>query len=188
MVTILSDSKALILDRDGVINVDTGYVRNIEEIEFIEGIFDLTRTAVSFGYRVIIVTNQSGIGRGYFTETEFLELMEWMRLKFSAEGCSLDGIDFCPFHPIDGVGEYRYDSAMRKPRPGMVLQAINDFSLDPSKCILVGDRFSDIEAGRAAGIGHNLLLSTTTSVADVVDFYLVLNLQAISDFIRELER
>jgi len=181
-------SRALFLDRDGVINLDIGYVKNVEGIEFTEGIFDLTRTAVSLGYRVIIVTNQSGIGRGYFTETEFSELMEWMRRKFSAEGCSLDGIYFCPFHPIDGVGEYQQDSIMRKPQPGMVLQAISDFSLDPGTCVLVGDRPSDIEAGRAAGVGHLFLFSATTSIAGAVDFCVVQNLQAISDFIQELER
>ena len=178
----------MFLDRDGVINLDTGYVSKVEEIEFIVGIFDLVRTAISLGYRVIIVTNQSGIGRGYFTETEFYELMEWMRQKFSAEGCSLDGIYFCPFHPIDGVGEYQQDSIMRKPQPGMVLQAISDFSLDPGASVLVGDRPSDIEAGRTAGVGHLFLLSATTSIVDAVDFYVVQNLQAISDFIQELER
>jgi len=182
------NAKALFLDRDGVINVDAGYVSKAEEVEFIVGIFDLVRTAVSFGYRVIIVTNQSGIGRGYFTETEFYELMEWMRRKFSAEGCSLDGIYFCPFHPIDGVDEYQQDSMMRKPQPGMVLQAISDFSLDPGACVLVGDRPSDIEAGRAADVGHLFLLSAITSIVGAADFYVVRNLQAISDFIQELER
>ena len=182
------NSRALFLDRDGVINLDTGYVSKVEEIEFIEGIFDLVRTALSLGYRVIVVTNQSGIGRGYFTEKDFSELMEWMREKFLAERCSLDRIYFCPFHPDDGVGEYRRDSAMRKPQPGMVLQAISDFSLDPGKCVLVGDRLSDIEAGRSAGVRHLFLLSAPTSVAGVTDFYVVQNLQAVSDFIQELER
>lgn len=180
-------SKALFLDRDGVINLDSGYVSKVEEIEFTEGIFDLARIVVSLGYRIVVVTNQSGIGRGYFTEVEFHELMEWMRQKFSVEGCPIDGVYFSPFHPTDGIGEYKKDSEMRKPNPGMFLQAIRDFSLDASKCVLVGDRLSDIEAGRAAGVRHMFLLSATTSVAGAVDFEVVKNLKAISDFIQGLE-
>lgn len=184
---ISPNTKALFLDRDGVINRDAGYVSKVEEIKFIEGIFDFTRIAVSLGYRIIVVTNQSGIGRGYSTEAEFHELMEWMRQKFSAEGCPIDGIYFSPFHPTDGVGKYQQDSAMRKPKPGMFLEAIRDFSLDVSKCVLVGDRLSDIEAGRAAGVRHMFLLSATTSVAGAVDFYVAQNFGAISDFMRGLE-
>lgn len=183
-----SDSRALFLDRDGVINGDTGYVSKVEDIEFIEGIFDLARTAVFLDYRLIIVTNQSGIGRGYSTETEFNDLMESIRQKFFAEGCPLDGIYYCPFHPIDGIGEYRQDSFMRKPQPGMFLEAIRDFSLDPQKCVLVGDKLSDIEAGLAASVRHLFLLSAARSVADSVDYHAVQNLKAVSEFIRELER
>ena len=185
---ILPNPKALFLDRDGVINRDAGYVSKAEEIEFTEGIFDFARIAVSLGYKIVVVTNQSGIGRGYSTEAEFHELMEWMQQKFSSEGCSIDGIYFSPFHPTDGVGRYKSDSDMRKPKPGMFLQAIRDFSLDVSKCVLVGDRLSDIEAGRAAGVMHLFLLSARTRVRRAMDFYEVQNFGVISDFLRGLER
>ena len=153
----LSLRPALFLDRDGVINIDHAYVCTQEQFEFIEGIFELCRHAKGLGYLVFVITNQAGIGRGYYTEQEFLEFTEWMCGVFAAQGAAIDKVYFCPFHPEYGVGRYKVDSPFRKPGPGMILQAAEEFSVDLKHSVLVGDKESDIEAGLAAGVGCNLL-------------------------------
>ena len=122
-------SRALFLDRDGVINVDSGYVHRIEEFRFLPGIFELVRQANACECRVVVVTNQAGIGRGYYTEIDFRVLMDWVREQFALQDAVLDAVYFCPDHPEHGVGQYRRQSPMRKPGPGMLLQAQQDLSL-----------------------------------------------------------
>lgn len=149
---------ALFLDRDGVINVDHGYVWRIEDIEFLPGIFALARAAHQRGWAIIVVTNQAGIGRGLYGEADFLRLTAWMQAEFVREGAPIDQVYFCPTHPEHGVGRYRVESSHRKPGPGMILQAAQEHDLDLPASVLVGDKHSDIAAGRAAGVGLNLLL------------------------------
>ena len=180
-------SRALFLDRDGVINVEMGYTSRPEEIKFVDRIFELARRAQKLHYKIVVVTNQSGIGRGYFTEDDFTGLTRWMNEQFIKNGCSIDATYHCPFHPTEGIGDYRRESNLRKPNPGMILQAVNDFSLDPSMCVLIGDRLSDIAAGRAAGVRHNFLLSAKTDVEEVEKEYVVSGLLAVVDFISSLE-
>lgn len=153
----LSRRRALLLDRDGVINIDTGYVYRQEDFEFVDGIFDLCRAANTLGYMIFVITNQAGIGRGLYTELDFLKLSSWMCGVFSTAGVSIDRVYFCPFHPEHGVGKYKVDSSFRKPGPGMILQAAEEFSLDLHKSVLVGDKTSDVLAGIAAGVDCNLL-------------------------------
>ena len=151
--------RALFLDRDGVINIDKGYVYRKEDIEFVDGVFELVRMAKSLGYVVIVVTNQAGIGRGYYSTEQFWALMEWISERFRQNGGALDGTHFCPDHPIYGVGEYKRESFCRKPAPGMLLSAIRDWDIDKGKSILIGDKMSDIQAGNTAGVGVNLLFN-----------------------------
>lgn len=148
---------ALFLDRDGVVNVDHGYVSKREDFEFLDGIFDLCRAARQLDYRIFIITNQAGIGRGYYTEDDFHALTGWMKEAFEAAGAEIDAVYFSPYHPEHGVGEYKRDSDCRKPRPGMLLQATREFEVDLGRSMLVGDKPSDIEAGLAAGVARNLL-------------------------------
>jgi D-glycero-D-manno-heptose 1,7-bisphosphate phosphatase len=148
---------ALFLDRDGVINVDHAYVIKKEDFEFVDGIFELCRHAKRLGFIICVVTNQAGIGRGYYTEKDFLELTDWMCNVFSAEGANIDKVYFCPTHPEHGVGEYKINSPFRKPEPGMIQQAAQELDIDLVKSILVGDKETDIQAGIAAGVGCNLL-------------------------------
>jgi len=155
----LSLRPALFLDRDGVINVDYAYVCTQKQFEFVEGIFELCRHAKELGYLVFVVTNQAGIGRGYYTEQEFLEVTEWMCSVFETRGAAIDKVYFCPFHPEYGIRHYKADSPFRKPGPGMILQAAEEFSIDLKHSVLVGDKESDIKAGLAAGIKCNLLFS-----------------------------
>ncbi len=156
---------ALFLDRDGVINVDHGYVHRPADFEFMPGIFDLVRSANELGYLVVVVTNQAGIGRGYYSEAQFLLLTDWMKERFKAEGARIDAVYFCPFHPEHGIGEYRRESEYRKPGPGMLLQAERDLDIDLRKSVLVGDKPSDMAAGQAAGVGTLLHFLTHTELA-----------------------
>lgn len=151
---------ALFLDRDGVINVDHAYVYRKQDFEFIDGIFELVATAKKAGYLIVVVTNQAGIGRGYYTEDDFHCLMDWVREQFSLRDGWIDGVYFCPDHPVHGVGQYRRESEFRKPGPGMLLQAAEELGIDLGKSILVGDKASDAEAGLAAGVGKLLYFGT----------------------------
>lgn len=152
----------LFLDRDGVINQDLDYVHRREDFKFIDGIFDLCREARRLGYWIFVITNQAGIGRGYYSEDQFLELTAWMKSVFRSEGAEIDAVYFCPFHPKHGMGKYKKDADCRKPKPGMILQAAEEFEVDLSCSVLVGDKPSDMEAGKAAGIVSNILFAPET--------------------------
>jgi len=149
--------RALFLDRDGVINVDHGYVFRPEDFELIEGIFNLCRAAQARGYLIIVITNQAGIGRGYYTEDQFHRLNDWMIELFLQEGVTIDDVYFCPFHPEHGIGPYKADAPCRKPNPGMIIQAADEHAIDLSGSVLVGDKQSDVGAGLAAGVGKVFL-------------------------------
>jgi D-glycero-D-manno-heptose 1,7-bisphosphate phosphatase len=151
-------NKALFLDRDGVINVYHPYVRSREEFHFREGIFELCRAAQSLDYLLLVVTNQSGIARGYFTESDFLELTEWMLDRFGEQQINIARVYYCPYHPVYGVGRYKFDSPFRKPNPGMFLRARTDFGLDLAGSVLIGDKLLDMDAAKAAGVGTKILL------------------------------
>jgi len=148
---------ALFLDRDGVINVDHAYVHRVEDFQFIDGIFDLVRHARGANCRVFVVTNQAGIARGYYTEDDFHRLSAWMCERFDAERAPIDKVYYCPYHAEHGIGRYKVDSPLRKPQPGMILQAASEFGVDLARSVLVGDMDTDIQAGRAAGLAHSLL-------------------------------
>ena len=151
--------RALFLDRDGVINVNHGYVHSIENFDFIDGIFDLVRTAHANNLKVVVITNQAGIGRGFYSEQQFDQLTSWMCKEFMKQGAPIDKVYFSPFHPTEGLGKYKKDDFSRKPNPGMILQAQQELGLDLENSILIGDKGSDIQAGIAAGLGLNILFS-----------------------------
>ena len=154
-------SSALFLDRDGVINVDRGYIHRPDQFEFVPGIFELARFWTNELRRlIVVVTNQSGIGRGYFDEWAYEDLTRWMCDRFEAEHTAIARVYHCPYHPLYGVGEYRRDHPWRKPNPGMILRAVSDLGLDPAQSAILGDKMSDIEAGAAAGIGLRILVAS----------------------------
>jgi len=153
--------KALFLDRDGIINRDTAYLYRIADVEWVDGIFELTAAAVRLGYKLVIVTNQAGIGRGLYTEADFHILMDWMREQFAARQTPLDAVYFSPWHPIHAQGDYKREHPDRKPGPGMILRAARDLELDLTQSILVGDRCSDIAAANAANLSQAFLLTGT---------------------------
>jgi len=150
--------KALFLDRDGVVNVEKNYLHKIEEFELVEGIVEVCRAYQESGYLIIIVTNQSGISRGYYTEDDFAILSEWMVEHFKTLGITITHIYHCPHHEsIDGVCE------CRKPEPGMFLEAQKEYDLDMAHSVMIGDNERDIEAAQRAGVEMNILLSTDAS-------------------------
>ena len=151
---------ALLLDRDGVINIEKDYVYQISDFEFVDGIFDLCQQASDSGMAIVVVTNQAGIGRGYYTESQFWALSDWMCDRFSEQGITIDALYFCPCHPEHGVGAYLCESFDRKPNPGMILRAQADLALDLEHSILVGDKASDIAAARSAGVGRAVILGS----------------------------
>ena len=146
--------KALFIDRDGVINDDKVHVFRIDQFEFTSGIFELCRRYFEAGYLILIITNQAGIAKGYYSENDFHMLMKWGVKEFEKKDISISGVYHCPHHPdFTGVCD------CRKPEPGMIIKAIGEFDLDIKQCTLIGDKESDIEAGRRAGIPEkNMLL------------------------------
>ena len=151
--------KALFLDRDGVINHEVGYLYRAEEVRFVDGIFALCRAARVLGYKLVVITNQSGIARGLYTTEEFEQLMLWFRAEFEREGAPLDAVYHSPYHPEHGVGEFRREHEDRKPGSGMLLRAARDLNLDLGQSVLIGDRCSDIAAANAAGLRQAFLLA-----------------------------
>lgn len=149
--------KALFLDRDGVINIEKKYVYRIADFEFMEGIFDILHFFQERDYLLIIITNQAGIGRGLYREEDFWRLTDWILESFKEQGIHIAQVYFSPFHPVDGIGKYKRDDISRKPKPGMIQQAQNDFELNLAQSILIGDKESDIEAGLNAGVKNNIL-------------------------------
>jgi D-glycero-D-manno-heptose 1,7-bisphosphate phosphatase len=150
--------KALFLDRDGIINVERDYVHRADDFTFSDGIFDLCRAAGRHGFLIVVITNQSGIARGLYTEEDFAAITQWMIEKFAAEGVTIAKVYHSPYHPEATIDRYRLDHADRKPSPGMILRARDDLKLDLEASVLIGDRLSDIEAGRRAGIPRLCLI------------------------------
>lgn len=150
---ISQNNKALFLDRDGTLNVEKNYVYKIRDFEFIEGIIEIIRTYQENGFLIFIITNQAGIARGYYSENDFRILTDWMIRELKTFGIEIAKVYHCPHHP-DITGE----CDCRKPKPGLILKAINEFNINPSESVLIGDKKSDILAGENAGIGKNLFI------------------------------
>ena len=157
--------KALFLDRDGVINLDHGYVFEPERFEFVPGIFELVRHANDVGWPVVVVTNQSGIARGLYSEAAFSDLMAWVQECFAEYGAQIDDLRYCPHHPDAVVGRYRKRCDCRKPAPGMLLAAAAQLGLDLPGSLMVGDGARDMQAALAAGVGHRCWLGATPAQA-----------------------
>ncbi len=147
---------ALLLDRDGTINHDHGWVGTRERFEWVDGALEAIRMATDAGWHVFVVTNQSGIARGLYDEAALKALHGWMTDEIRTSGGTVDDIRFCPFHEEAVIDRYRQASDWRKPAPGMILDLIQRWELDPARCILVGDQPSDIAAAQAAGIAGHL--------------------------------
>ncbi|GHD21962.1 D-glycero-alpha-D-manno-heptose-1,7-bisphosphate 7-phosphatase [Tianweitania populi] len=146
---------ALFLDRDGVVNVDYGYVSRWERFHYIPGVEAVIQAANDLGWVVVIVTNQSGIARGYFSEADIAALHETLTQDLASRGARIDAIYACPYLPGCGSLLYDRDSEDRKPKPGMLLRAARDLNLDLARSHMIGDQARDMQAAAAAGVtGH----------------------------------
>jgi len=143
---------ALLLDRDGVLNHDHGYVGSRERFDWTDGALEAVRLATSRGWHVFVVTNQSGVARGLYDEAAVHDLLGWMRGEALAAGGTIDDYRYCPFHPEGTVAEYRRASDWRKPGPGMINDLVEAWQLDRARCLMIGDQESDMQAAAAAGI------------------------------------
>jgi len=160
MLKQASRRPAAFLDRDGVINLDRGYVFRRGDFKFVPGVLQGASELHQLGYLLVVVTNQSGIGRGFYSEHDFAVLTEWMKAEFASAEAPLAGVYFCPHHPTNAIGAYLCSCDCRKPAPGMLRAAASDLDIDLAVSILFGDNESDLEAARAAGIPLRVLLGT----------------------------
>lgn len=150
--------RAAFLDRDGVINIDHGYVWRIEDFAFVPGVREAAGELARRGFAIVVITNQAGIARGMYTEADFAHLTQWMRERFADAGVPIAGVYHCPHHPTEGRGPWRIACDCRKPAPGMLRAAAHDLALDLENSILFGDKCDDMLAGRAAGVGLRVFL------------------------------
>lgn len=149
--------RALFLDRDGVINVNHGYVHAATQTDWVPGIFELVGQAYARGYLPIVVTNQAGIGRGLYDEATFLDFTSWIHVQFAKRGTPLLATYWCPHHPEAGKGVYKVVCNCRKPAPGMLHAAIDRFGIEPASSVMLGDKPGDLDAATAANVPARLL-------------------------------
>lgn len=151
---------AAFLDRDGVINEERGYVSHADEFRLLPGAIEGLLLLQSAGYQLVVVTNQAGIARGFYSEDDYLRLTQFMQNSLANQGVTLHAVYYSPYHPIHGKGRYQVESECRKPKPGMLFRAQDELDIDLSRSILIGDKRSDVEAGRAAGLQCNVLVES----------------------------
>ena len=168
------DRSAVFFDRDGVLNEDRGYIHTPGEFAWMPGAIESVKWLNDTGRLVLVVTNQSGIARGVYTEEEYLAFERWISERLAEQGAHVDAWYHCPHHPTEGLGDLRTECDCRKPAPGMVLRALEEWGLRPERCVLIGDKESDMAAAAAAGVPGVLfrngdLLSVVRASAPAVD-------------------
>ncbi|BBA53153.1 D-glycero-beta-D-manno-heptose 1,7-bisphosphate 7-phosphatase [Fusobacterium varium] len=144
--------KAILLDRDGTINVEKDYLHKVEDFEFEKNVVEALKIFSSLGYTMAVVTNQSGIARGYYTEDDLKKLNEYIKKELEKHGVIIEKFYYCPHHPENGIGKYKIDCICRKPNTGMLDEAIKEFNIDRTSSFMVGDTIADIDAGSRAGL------------------------------------
>jgi D-glycero-D-manno-heptose 1,7-bisphosphate phosphatase len=151
--------KAVFLDRDGTINAEVEYLHRVEDFAFLDGAIEAIRRLRAAGFLVIVVTNQSGVARGFFGLEEVTILHRHLQAELARFGTQIDAFYICPHHPEQGIGEFRRECDCRKGRPGMLLQAAREHGIDLERSYMVGDKVADVEAGLAAGCRPLLVLT-----------------------------
>ena len=172
---------AIFIDRDGVINVDRGYVHKRDDFEYIDGVFDAVKKCKDMGYLLVLVTNQSGIARGIFTEEQFETLTEWMDWNFAENDIDFDGIYYCPHHPEATVEQYKEECDCRKPSPGMFMSAQSFLDIDMENSVMIGDKKEDMMAAQAAGVGTRILVRTGKEITEEGEALATTVLDSIAD-------
>ena len=144
--------KAILLDRDGTINVEKDYLHKIEDFEFEKNVVDALKIFSSLGYTLAVVTNQSGIARGFYTEDDLIKLNNYINDRLNEHGVNIEKFYYCPHHPEKGIGKYKVECQCRKPKTGMLDAAIKDLNIDIENSYMIGDTLADIDAGFNAGL------------------------------------
>ncbi len=180
--------KAIFLDRDGTINVEKDYLYKIEDFEFLPGVIDALRLLQSAGYLLIIITNQSGIARGYYKKEDFQKLNDWMLGELKKHGVDIAKVYYCPHHPTAKIEQYRIDCECRKPKLGMFRQAVRDFNLDLDSCYTIGDKIRDCAICENTGC-HGFLIADNEkpNVIDSVKAREVRNISYAKDLFEAAE-
>ncbi len=173
------NKKAFFLDRDGIINEDLGYVSCVDDFQFSDGIFEACKEIKKKGYLIIVVTNQSGIGRGYYTEKEFQRLNKWMLNKFMDNNITIDDVFYCPHHPTHAKGSYKTFCKCRKPNIGMISESSLKYGINLEQSVIIGDKESDIKLGINSNIGFKVLVAPDNKLAFGQD----LTLNSLADFL-----
>ena len=155
----MGKNRAVFLDRDGTINVEVQYLKRVEDFQFIPGVPWALRRLKEAGFLLVVVTNQSGIGRGYYDEAALASIHSHMHADLATFGASIDACYFCPHHPEHATGDYRIECGCRKPLPGMLQQAARDLDIDLASSFMIGDKLADVEAGINAGCTSLLVLT-----------------------------
>jgi D-glycero-D-manno-heptose 1,7-bisphosphate phosphatase len=171
----LVNGSTVFLDRDGVLNVDRGYVHKVEDLSLLPGVIEGLHRLKNFGFNLVIVTNQAGIGRGFYSTEDYLQFTSALLALLLGQGISILAVYYCPHHPVNGIGDFRIECSCRKPKPGMILQAAQEHDLCLNHSYLIGDKETDIAAGNAANLAGTALVAsdantstTNASRADVV--------------------
>lgn len=152
-------NKAVFLDRDGTINEEMGYINHVSRFKIFKFVPEAIKILNNAGYLVIVVTNQSGLARGYFDENLINMLHASLLKKVQKESAKIDAIYFCPHHPTEGIQRYRINCDCRKPKPGMIKQAQKEFDINLNKSIMIGDRYKDVEFGKQLGLKTIMVLT-----------------------------
>lgn len=171
---------AVFLDRDGVINKDIGYLHRVEDFQWTYRCLDALKNIQAHGYLIAVVTNQSGIGRGFYTEDQYHALTQWYTHVLAEAGVLLTSVKHCPHHPTHAQDPYRVECNCRKPKPGMLLEIVSEHDIDISRSIMVGDKLSDMYAGQHVGIERCVLLASGPSLPKYEDYCVFNNLYEFS--------
>jgi D,D-heptose 1,7-bisphosphate phosphatase len=155
----MKKNRVVFLDRDGTICEEVGYLSSVEQMRLIPRSGEAVRLLNQRGYKVVVITNQAGVARGFFPESALEVLHAEMLRQLGKEGAYLDGIYYCPHHPIDGIPPYRRECNCRKPATGLLERAAADLNLDLPSGYMIGDHFSDVECGQRVGAETVLLLT-----------------------------
>ena len=155
----MKKNTAVFLDRDGTINEEVGYLDSLDKLKIIPSAYEAIRLINESGMKVVVISNQAGVARGFFTEDFVKVTHEHLQTALRQQGATIDNFYYCPHHPTEGIEPYRQVCNCRKPAPGMLLQAAQDLNIDLKRSYLVGDRFNDMEAGKKIGV-RGILVKT----------------------------
>lgn len=177
LISKVEKEKVIFLDRDGTINTEVNYLYKPEELVIIDGVAEAVKKWRADGFKIVVITNQAGVARGYYTEEDVNNLHEYLNNELKKQGACIDKFIYCPHHPENGIGEYKKDCECRKPKPGMFHMAEEYFNIDKAHSYMIGDKLADTQAGHNYGIvsilvgsGYGAMMKEKGSTSDY-DFY-----------------